>query len=93
MNDAMARARWRMQIVLTLRYLHGLTLEETGERLGITRERARQIEALAIKIIRSKPELMAKIRDILAELEAARRLPADLYMGAVVPVRNKGAKK
>lgn len=39
--------------VLTLRYLHGMTLREIGELLGVTRERVREIESHALRILRS----------------------------------------
>ncbi len=40
-------------LVLRHRYLHGLTLRETGRKLGgLTKERIRQIEQLALKTLR-----------------------------------------
>jgi RNA polymerase primary sigma factor len=59
-----------MRQVLVMRYLHDMTLEQCGHVFGLTRERVRQIEAKAIRIIRAKPELREKIRDTLAELDA-----------------------
>lgn len=39
----------KLRKVLLMRYMKGMTLEETGEKLHLTRERVRQIEAAAIK--------------------------------------------
>lgn len=37
---------------LRLRYIDGLTLEKTGQALGVNRERARQLESKALRILR-----------------------------------------
>lgn len=42
----------REQKVLDLRYRNGLTLEQTGMRFNVTRERIRQVEARAIRKLR-----------------------------------------
>lgn len=41
----------RQQTVIRYRYVEGLTLDEVGTMLGITRERVRQIEAKSIRVI------------------------------------------
>lgn len=60
----------RARQVLIMRYMHEMTLEQVGNTLGITRERVRQIEAKAIRMIRAKHELRQKIGDVLSELDA-----------------------
>ena len=53
LHAAVARLSDREREVLTLRYLSGpRTLEEVGHELGFTRERARQIEAEALRKLR-----------------------------------------
>lgn len=52
-NDADAVARLlrvlpkRLRLLMRLRFIEGLTLEETGAQMGVTRERVRQLEARA----------------------------------------------
>lgn len=53
---ALGRLTAREETVLRLRSVH--TLEETGKKLGVTRERVRQIEAKALEKLRAKPELL-----------------------------------
>lgn len=75
MQEAFSTLREREQEVLRLRFGLGdeapRTLEEIGQRYGLTRERIRQIEAEGLKKLRSK---MAK-RDRLA-MEGIRSLAA-----------------
>jgi RNA polymerase primary sigma factor len=60
----------RESVVLQLRY--GLvdgkvyTLEEVGQKLGVTRERARQIEAQGIRRLQN-PEIQRKLGDFVKE--------------------------
>ena len=60
--------RERMRRVLELRYLEDMTLEQVGEIMGVTRERVRQIEAKALRLLRTNPDLREKARDVLAEI-------------------------
>lgn len=53
MEVAMRCLRQREREVLKLRFWEGLTLLETGARLGVTRERIRQIEARALEKLRA----------------------------------------
>lgn len=47
----------RAKMVLNMRYLHDMTLEQVGEAMGITRERVRQIESRAMVAIRNRKDL------------------------------------
>lgn len=47
----------RQELVITLRYRSYLTLEDVAKELHVTRERVRQIEAKAIRILRSRESL------------------------------------
>lgn len=55
-----------MRRVLELRYLEGMTLEQVGAIMGVTRERGRQREAKAIRIPRANSEIRTKAVDVLA---------------------------
>lgn len=49
---AIARLRREERRVIRLRFVDGLTLQEVGELMGFSRERARQIEAVALGKLR-----------------------------------------
>ncbi len=70
MKDILDSLTDREREVLDLRFGlttgESLTLEEVGERLGITRERVRQIEAKALRKLRH-PTRSRKLRDYLGE--------------------------
>lgn len=52
LQEAIAELTDREQKVLEMRYKHGMLLEQCGYRLGVTRERIRQVEAKAIRKLR-----------------------------------------
>lgn len=68
MSNKMSPAE-RMRKVLELRYLEGMTLEQVANLMGVTRERVRQIESKAIRILRTKYELREKAVDLLREID------------------------
>ena len=59
-KDQMQRELWiavdqlpgNLSAAVRLRYQEGLTLEKTGQRLGVNRERARQLESKAMRMLR-----------------------------------------
>lgn len=53
-----------------LRYIDGLTLEKTGQALGVNRERARQLESKAMRILR-QPHRCRKFRAYFEEYLSA----------------------
>jgi RNA polymerase primary sigma factor len=55
----------RAKMVLTMRYLHDMTLEQVGHAMGITRERVRQIENRAMVAIRNRSDLRERARGAL----------------------------
>lgn len=70
--------------VIEFRYRDGLTLKETGENLGVTHERIRQIELKALRKLRHKSRLnnlvyvQVKASDYNALLNEVRKLRADV---------------
>lgn len=72
------------KVVIEYRYKDGLTLKETGENLGVTHERIRQIELKALRKLRHKSRLnnlvyvQVKASDYNALLNEVRKLRADV---------------
>lgn len=64
--------REKMRRILELRYLEGKTLEEVGQMMNVTRERVRQIEAKAIRILRASHDNRIKALDALAGVDGIR---------------------
>lgn len=62
----------RMRRVLELRYFHDMTLEQVGQIIGVTRERVRQIESKALRVLRSRSELAQRATDLLREVDSIR---------------------
>lgn len=54
----------QQRTVIILRFFGGYTLEEVGEVLGVTRERIRQVEAKALRILRH-PSRSRKLKDFV----------------------------
>ena len=66
LQEAMDALTEREQDIIALRFQQGLTLQEVGDRYGITRERTRQLQAQALQKMRKrlKADLLRKlIRD------------------------------
>lgn len=67
----------RTLAILTSRYYHNFTLDECADRLGLTRERIRQIEAMGMRVIRQRVGArggLNQIIDLLAELDQTRSM-------------------
>lgn len=54
----------RMTDVLYYRYINRLTLEEIGNKLGVTRARVREIEALALSRLRRNTKMRKLVLDL-----------------------------
>jgi RNA polymerase primary sigma factor len=54
LQDAMGALTVREQDIIALRFQTGLTLQEVGDRYGITRERTRQLQAQALRKLRKR---------------------------------------
>lgn len=76
--DVMQELKWRERQVIRLRYgLGGIaphTLEEVGKIFGVTRERIRQIEAKAIRILQ-EPWNAQKLRSLLNPTNTTTHTP------------------
>lgn len=72
MTEHRMTAAQKMRKVLELRYFHNMTLEEVGDLMGITRERVRQIEQKALRILRANPDIRDAVLPLLAELDESR---------------------
>lgn len=59
----------RMKQVVILRFMYGKTLEEVGEMLGFTRERARQLESNALRFLKANCQKGSKVTAMLRELD------------------------
>lgn len=57
--------------ILTLRWMHGMTLEDVSLRYGITRERVRQIESKAFRKIKLRND-STRILELLAAADQAK---------------------
>lgn len=53
--------------VIKLRYFEGLTLKQTGERLGVSPERVRQRESMALRILRQNKILRELWKDFCSQ--------------------------
>lgn len=54
LQDAMSALTERERDIIALRFHQGLTLQEVGDRYGITRERTRQLQAQALRKLRKR---------------------------------------
>lgn len=54
LQDAMSALSEREQDIISLRFQDGLTLQEVGDKYGITRERTRQIQEQALQKLRKR---------------------------------------
>lgn len=77
MTEHRMTPRQKMRKVLELRYFHNMTLEEVGDLMGITRERVRQIEQKALRILRANHDIREAVLPLLAELDESRNRYGD----------------
>lgn len=62
--DALSKLPKRQRQIIQLRYTEELTFEECGNRLGISKERVRQLEAIALRKLR-RPAMVGIFVDAL----------------------------
>ena len=67
---------YREQTVVEMRYRDSLTLDEVGKKVGVTRERVRQIEFKALRKINR--DLIRFIRDVKPDIEKMMKENAEL---------------
>lgn len=72
LSDAMKTLTFKERDILQMRFNEGLTLDESAERYGLSRERARQIEARALRKMR-RPERIGIYVDVLDVSELERK--------------------
>ena len=66
MDKVLSTLTPRQERVIRLRFFHDQTLEAIGEKFGVTRERIRQTEAKALRLLRH-PSRSRKLRSFLDE--------------------------
>lgn len=76
LRKTLSRCTPRERVVLEGHLLHGETLAQVGQRLGITRQRAQQIEATALRRLRAEAAQIAADAFAGGLAEAALALPA-----------------
>lgn len=64
-GDLLGHLSLRDEQVLRMRYVGDLTLEEVGWCLGVTRERARQLEVRALRRLKQHPNRLAILRQFV----------------------------
>lgn len=64
LDEVLATLTAREAKIIRLRFFEGLTLEVVGKRFGLTRERIRQIEGVALRRLRH-PRLSRKLREFI----------------------------
>ena len=73
MLGAVSKLTRREQLIIAMRFLHDMTLEECGVHMDVTRERIRQIEAKALRRIRQHAQ------EAVRKDERQRKLRAKEY--------------
>jgi RNA polymerase sigma factor (sigma-70 family) len=64
LNEMVKTLSEREEAVISMRFVHEMTLDEVGAELCVSRERVRQIEARSLRKLRH-PKVSNKMRDLL----------------------------
>lgn len=64
----------RMQKIIKVRFIDGLSLEETGQEFGVTRERIRQMEAKALEYLKNPSPQPIRSTDTVINCQCNGRL-------------------
>lgn len=64
----------RMQKIIQVRFIEGLSLEETGQEFGVTRERIRQMETKALEYLKNPSPQPIRSTDTVIDCQCNGRL-------------------
>jgi len=75
---AIATLPERLRDIVAARYGEGLRLDDAGRRIGVSKERARQLEAQALRKLRAMRQVRERIEDLRHCL--VRQVPAEDWL-------------
>lgn len=91
----LARLNDRERETVEMRFRDGLTLKECGEKLGVTRERVRQIQLMALRKIRESGSMLSlgineyerrKAEEDIAQKNRLQEIDQQIQNGKITPI-------